>query len=395
MATSIRFLVVRRPGIYNTHSQVIQPMEHTLVNDGLPLLYKSFKSNMYRWTRSYLPQITSIDFQDVSVEAADEYISNPSTDNFEGATILINHPKQYKLAAFNMQQLYYAISDEKWNLTPSTLQYFGGSDNISTCLDYPYKTDYDYADWIKCDNKELINSSDITLRKTFRKYGQYISYLQNDKLNKELILFHSNHLSIPLSKQVGKIVKHWQPDTVLLESDAVRMDRYVHVMKNLPNMSLYHSLFHQFLDIGIAINESKNNVATHIVLADWNIAQYRIMLRIARYLDKMQSKDEIDRSTGITLHIIGQLFCPSLLPGIQQAILNEYYDKTLRVNQPHYHWVFSKRNDIFANTIRNCSGNRLVGIFGHSHVSPIMQRLTGEKQLSDPFHKLGSHNIQF
>eukprot|EP01084_Bolivina_argentea_P117580 208789_1 len=134
----LRFLVVRRPGIYNTHSHVIQPMEHTLVNDGLPLLFKQFKANVRTWIKIYLPHCKSIDFEDISLEDANKYIETPEKlkTDYDGASILLNHPQQYKFTSFNMEQLYVAISDNSWHLTPNTLDFFGGTDYISTCLNY-------------------------------------------------------------------------------------------------------------------------------------------------------------------------------------------------------------------------------------------------------------------
>eukprot|EP01084_Bolivina_argentea_P117579 208788_1 len=392
----LRFLVVRRPGIYNTHSHVIQPMEHTLVNDGLPLLFKQFKANVRTWIKIYLPHCKSIDFEDISLEDANKYIETPEKlkTDYDGASILLNHPQQYKFTSFNMEQLYVAISDNSWHLTPNTLDFFGGTDYISTCLNYTNTNNNNCnVDWIECNNEKLIEQFDVTNRNTFKKYSQYISFLHNKRLNSDLILFHSNHLSLPLSRQIGKIIKNWQCDKLLLETDAVRIDRYVNTMKKKQTF-LFNKLLLN-LDIGVAINAANKNIATHIILSDWNIAQYRIMSRIARYMDTMQSKDAIDTSTGITLHVIGQLFCPSLLPEIQKNILNEYYDNTLMINKPHWHWIYEKRNDIFANTINNCNGNKLLGVFGHSHIHAIRKRLIGEKKLNNPFQTLGSHNIQF
>eukprot|EP00483_Globobulimina_turgida_P008362 UN08379 len=231
MATAIRFLVVRRPGIYSTHSHVIQPMEHTLVNDGLPLLFKQFKINVTNWTKIYLPHCKSIDFEDISLEEADKYMADLQTlkNECNGASILLNHPKQTKLASFNMEQLYVAISENSWHLTPSTLEFFDGSDYISTCLDYANSNTNSLkcGDWMECSNQELLDKHNITQRNTFKKYKQYITYLRNEPLNSDLLLFHSNHLSFPLSRQLGKIIKNWQPNKLLLESDAVRIDRYV------------------------------------------------------------------------------------------------------------------------------------------------------------------------
>lgn len=153
--------------------------------------------------------------------------------------------------------------------------------------------------------------------------------------------------------------------------------------------------FHNIFDIANAVDTARNNIASHIVLADWNIAQYRIMLDIARTLDKLHSKDAVDRSTAITLHVIGQLLCPGILPSISVDLMREHYGETVKLNQPHQHLLSEKRNDMFASTIQNCKANRVLGIFGHAHILPIVDRLTGQHSIMNPFQNLRSHNIQF
>ena len=359
-----------------------------MVNDGLPLLYKNFKSSITTFTQKYLPQYKSIEFEEISMEDIDHHFASDSHES----SILLNHPNQFELSAFNMKQLYVAIPAEQWDISPSTMQYFGN--NISTCLDWANRANPVPLSWTRCSTDDLINESNITLRGTFKRYKQYITYLRHETTNRELILFHSNHLSIPLSQQIGKIIKNWQPDKVILESAAIRMHRYVQTMQSSSQNGIY-KLLYNLSDNGIAAKAANKNIASHIILADWNNDQYRIMQRIARCLDRIQSKDAIDSSTNITLHVFGQLLFPSLLPAMKQSLLDEYYEDTLRINNPHLFCLYEKRNDIFANTIHHCGGRRLLGIFGHSHINPICKRLVGNVRLMNPFKKLGSHNIQF
>merc|ERR1712079_900692 len=118
------------------------------------------------------------------------------------------------------------------------------------------------------------------------------------------------------------------------------------------------------------------------------------MLEIARIMDMVQSKDAVDRSTAITLHVLGQLIIPGLLPPISPELVEEHYESTIQINQPSTYWIYEKRNHMFANTL-NCKGKRILGIFGHAHISSVIKKLTGEQPLMNPFQNMGSHNIQF
>ena len=173
MASRLKFLIIHRPGVYHTHSQVIAPMEHALVNDGFPLLQKQFKERASYWIRTHFNQFKSVEFHDISLQEANQYLGNiqySPIDDDDGVTIMLNHPKQYKMAAWNLQQLYVAVSESDWRITPETFDYFGGSQYISTCL--AHTGHVKDSKWRECSHQELMDIATISLRRTFRRYQQ-------------------------------------------------------------------------------------------------------------------------------------------------------------------------------------------------------------------------------
>ncbi|ETO09233.1 hypothetical protein RFI_28153 [Reticulomyxa filosa] len=405
---SLRCVILQRPGIYVTHSKVIQPWEHTLVNDGLPLLLKRLRKELTEYVHDHVSSDCAINFVQCPLEDFESQAQNKKNISAFGSEeerdetepeIVLNHPKQYEegYSQRNLKLIYPAISKQQWYKHQSEFNdpraRWASKMHFSTCLDYYNEeaTTYHNSDnkGVKCEWR--VGKSE---------HSKQTSLLYHPSTQQQLLLFHSNHMSIPLASDLERVIRAWKPDTLVLESDFDCLHRLFsddHDNINLSDHGL-SKYWKGSYDIGASIRTmwkqqqqqyeyDDEHQKVEVVLTDWTRDQYKVLLQGARILDLAQSQDCVDTSSNISLLTMLQFVLPSqLLPKMSEKSLKEYYGEILPTNNPHYFHLFEKKNDIFSFTLNSLATTshgahtiaptKILGVFGTAHVQPIIQRLT-------------------
>ena len=92
---------VQRPGIYQTHSSVIQPIEHFYVNDGLPYVTKTMQTGVKWYMDKHYPK-TQVIFKDIEMNEIQTFIENKYKNMQENVSyVLLNHPQPYEFATLS------------------------------------------------------------------------------------------------------------------------------------------------------------------------------------------------------------------------------------------------------------------------------------------------------
>ena len=388
--SKLRFTLIRRPGIYHTNNTV-SAFENIATYDELPELHEGFIACMNSFQKKYFEEY-KFKYNIIEHDQLTEYFTNKDNN------IVLNHVHPWNYASSNLHKLYIPIESRLWDVNDNmNMTQLFRKNNVLTVKDVQQRNnDKNYIDINPTEWKELNevpNFENKKLQEFLYENSQYISYLLNTRNNNRMILFHSNHLSLPLSYKLGKLVKLWKPDSLCLEFDSLRLKKFIKISNNIQ----------PFFDMGVALSKMsdlnlKQN-KRNIVLCDWNKAQYNIMDKVSKYLDSIQSSDAVDTSWGISLNIIGQLFIPQYMPELNTDTLNEHYEYTLRFNQPHSQYLFDKRNDMFAYCLHHINLNdndkKILGVFGSSHMPFIKNRLIkpDKYKFMSPFQMSGSHNV--